>query len=173
MFRNYLTVGVRALLKSRVYAAINILGLAIGMAACLLILLYVRYEMSYDAWLPNARNIYQVQSWSVDRETGTPYKMRMSQYVASTALQKDFPQIESSGRLMPNALMGAGTAEVRRAGQTENTYEEGITFADQGILDIFKLPMVYGDRAHARHAGPAHASRCVCGVGVSGRAAPF
>ena len=48
MWRNYLTVGIRALGKNRTYAFINILGLALGLAACLLILLYVRYETSYD-----------------------------------------------------------------------------------------------------------------------------
>ena len=51
MWRNYVTVGIRALAKSRTYAFINILGLAIGMAACLMILLYVRYEISYDRWI--------------------------------------------------------------------------------------------------------------------------
>jgi putative ABC transport system permease protein len=55
MWRNYLTVGVRALAKNRTYAFINILGLAIGMAACLMILLFVRYEMSYDSWIPGRR----------------------------------------------------------------------------------------------------------------------
>ena len=44
------------------YAFINIFGLAIGLAACLMLLLYVRYETSYDEWLPNAENIYQFQS---------------------------------------------------------------------------------------------------------------
>ena len=57
MWRNYLTVGVRALAKNKTYAFINILGLAIGMAACLMILLYVRYEMSYDKWIPDADRI--------------------------------------------------------------------------------------------------------------------
>ena len=52
MWRNYLTVGVRALVKNKTYAFINIFGLAIGLAACLMLLLYVRYETSYDAWLP-------------------------------------------------------------------------------------------------------------------------
>ena len=61
MWRNYLTVGVRALLKSRAYAFINIVGLAIGLAACLIILTFVRYEFTYDAWLPNAENTYQFQ----------------------------------------------------------------------------------------------------------------
>ena len=62
MWRNYLTVGLRALAKNRTYAFINIFGLAIGLAACLMLLLYVRYETSYDEWLPNAENTYQFQS---------------------------------------------------------------------------------------------------------------
>src|SRR3712207_6649288 len=94
MWQNYMTVGLRALAKNRTYSVINIFGLAIGMAACLMILLYVRYELSYDKWLPNAENIYQVQSFSRDPETGDEFKLRMSQYVAGTALQKDFSQID-------------------------------------------------------------------------------
>src|SRR5260221_5610410 len=65
------------------------------------------------------------------------------------ALKNDFPEVEISGRLMPNSLMGAETAEIRAADQPENNYENGITYADQQILDIFKRPMVYGDRARA------------------------
>ena len=53
MWRNYWTVAVRALGKSKTYSVINIAGLAIGMAACIMILLYVRYEESYDKWLPD------------------------------------------------------------------------------------------------------------------------
>ncbi len=63
MIRNYLTVGIRALTKNRAYAVINVLGLAIGMAACLLILLYVRYERTYDHWIPGVENSYQLQTW--------------------------------------------------------------------------------------------------------------
>jgi len=61
MWRNYLTVGVRALVRNRTYAFINIFGLAVGLAACLLLLIYVRYETTYDAWLPDAGNTYQLQ----------------------------------------------------------------------------------------------------------------
>ena len=70
MWRNYLTVGFRALAKNRAYAFITIFGLALGLAACLMILLFVRYEASYDAWLPGSDRIYQVQStW---HEAGQP-----------------------------------------------------------------------------------------------------
>jgi putative ABC transport system permease protein len=137
MWRNYLTVGLRALLKSRVYAAINVLGLAIGMAACLLILLYVRYERSYDDWLPNAANIYQVQAWSSDPETGESNKFRMSQYVASTALQKDFPQIV--GRTY--AL--SASPVVLRDGQALSV--EDAVRTDGLFFDTFQFPLVAGD----------------------------
>src|SRR3546814_11078678 len=70
MWRNYLTVGFRALTKSRTYAFINIFGLALGLAACLLLLLYVRYETSYDRWLPEAERVYKVQSIHTAPETG-------------------------------------------------------------------------------------------------------
>jgi len=63
MWRNYWTVAVRALAKSRTYSIINIAGLAIGMAACVMILLYIRYEQSYDRWIPDVENTYQFQAW--------------------------------------------------------------------------------------------------------------
>jgi putative ABC transport system permease protein len=62
MWRNYLTVGMRALVKNRTYAFINILGLAIGIAACLILFVYVRYETSYDQGHPGHERIYQVQA---------------------------------------------------------------------------------------------------------------
>jgi putative ABC transport system permease protein len=141
MWRNYLIVGLRALAKSRIYAAINILGLAVGMAACLMILLYVRYELSYDRWLPNAENIYQIQSWSTDSETGDEFKLRMSQYVASTALQKDFPQIER--RVY---ALSAGPVVIRD-GQALST--EDVVRVDAPFFDVFAFPFLHGSPATA------------------------
>src|SRR5690348_6065272 len=99
MWRNYWTVAVRALAKSKTYSIINIAGLAIGMAACVMILLYVRYEQSYDNWLPNAANTYQFQAWYPHPKEGDPMLSQMSAYVSKAAIQKDFPQIERAGYL--------------------------------------------------------------------------
>jgi putative ABC transport system permease protein len=96
MWRNYLTVGIRALAKNKTYAFINIFGLAIGMAACLMILLFVRYEMSYDKWIADGERIYQFQSWYKSEATGEENKLQMTPWIAGEALKKDFPQIESS-----------------------------------------------------------------------------
>ena len=72
MWRNYWTVAVRALAKSKTYSIINIAGLAIGMAACILILLYIQYEQSYDKWLPDVENTYQFQAWYPHPTDGEP-----------------------------------------------------------------------------------------------------
>ncbi|QAY76821.1 ABC transporter permease [Sphingosinicella sp. BN140058] len=141
MWRNYLTVGARALAKNRTYAFINIFGLALGLAACLLILLYVRYETSYDRWIPGADTIYQVQSFSRDPDTGDRFDFRQSQYVAGTTLQKDFPQI--AGRLH---LLG-NRAAVVRGGQALSV--EDAARVDGPFFDVFPLPLIEGDPATA------------------------
>ena len=63
MWRNYLTVSLRALAKNKTYTFINVFGLTIGLTACLLILLYVKYERSYDGWLADADRTYQLQTF--------------------------------------------------------------------------------------------------------------
>ena len=80
MWRNYMTVGLRALAKNHTYAFINIVGLAIGLAACLMLLIYVRYETSYDEWLPNAANTYQFQSHFRSKQTGEEKHLQMTPY---------------------------------------------------------------------------------------------
>lgn len=141
MWRNYLTVGVRSLLKSRVYAAINILGLAIGMAACLLILLFVRYELTYDAHLPESDRAYQLQTYYTDPQTGEKNDLQMAAYVSKGALLKDFPQIEKSVYVLgtgPIALRNGQAYEVDKA-----------AYVDGNLLDILRFPMVQGDAATA------------------------
>ena len=139
MLRNYLTVGLRALAKNKTYAVINILGLAIGMAACLLILLFVRYEMSYDKWLPGVENSYQFQSWYQGKDTGQPAKLQMTSYVAGTALKKDFPQVEKEVYMMPSGPV------FYKDGQATSTKDYVLT--DGNLLDVIELPLVRGARS--------------------------
>src|ERR1700761_3136322 len=97
MWRNYLVVGLRALAKSRAYAAINIVGLALGIAACVMILSFVRYEFGYDNWLPDADTVFQVQNYYHSDAQGTEaMKLQQTSYVVGPALRKDFPQIANA-----------------------------------------------------------------------------
>ncbi|MFL6857221.1 MAG: ABC transporter permease [Allosphingosinicella sp.] len=139
MWRNYLTVGIRALAKNRTYAVINVLGLAIGMAACLMILLFVRYEMSYDRWIPGARDTYQFQNWYKSSETGEEAQLQMTPFAAGEALKKDFPQVEYAAYAWNNnpVFFQDGQATV-----TEN-----YLFSDSNFLRAVQLPLLKGDPA--------------------------
>jgi putative ABC transport system permease protein len=136
MWRNYLTVGIRALAKSKTYTFINIFGLTIGLASCLLILLFVRHHLSYDAWLPNADRVYQLQSERVATEE-PPTLTQMTFYPAAAALKKDFPQIEK--------IAGAWDTRpiVLRNGHA--LYDD-MLMVDPDFFDILQLPFVRGSR---------------------------
>lgn len=148
MIKNYLKIAVRQLKKQKMYAVIKIGGFALSIAACLLIALYIKDELSYDKSFPDADRIYRITGEYNNHgkiETGADWPPPMAK-----ALREDFPEVEKSGRLMPHELFyGAGSNEVRRADKTENTFEDKFSYADQDMLDILKVPMVYGDRAHA------------------------
>ncbi|MFL6842070.1 MAG: ABC transporter permease [Sphingomicrobium sp.] len=136
MWRNYWTVAVRALAKSKTYSIINIAGLAIGMAACILILLYIRYEQSYDKLLPDVANTYQVQAWYAHPKDGPPAYLQMSAYVSGDRIKKDFPQVERTVYVQDNepVLVKDGRAEA-----TKNWL-----FANDDFLKVVNLPLVAG-----------------------------
>jgi putative ABC transport system permease protein len=148
MIKNYLKIAVRQLRKQKLYAAIKIGGFALSIAACLLIALYIRQELSFDKSYPNADRIYRiVGEYNFDNihAKGTDWPAAMGKTVKA-----DFPEVEKSGRLMSNSLFwGAGSNELKRGDSPDNTHEEGFAYADQSMLDILKLPMVYGDASHA------------------------
>jgi putative ABC transport system permease protein len=151
MWRNYLTVGFRALAKNRTYAFINIFGLAIGMAACLMILLFVRYEMSYESWLPGAEDSYQFQTWYKSKETGEEQQIQMTNYSAGPALAKDFPQVEKTVYVFSTdpVFFDRGQASL-----TKNYY-----FVNGNFLDVVRLPLVRGSAAALGQVGNAVMTR--------------
>jgi putative ABC transport system permease protein len=136
MWRNYWTVAVRALAKNRTYSVINILGLAIGMAACIMILLYIHYEQSYDDWVPDVANTYQFQAWYPHPEDGEPDFLQMSAYVTKGAAMKDFPQIDRGVYVLSSSPV------VMKDGQASPTKNYLIT--DDDFLKVVSLPLVAG-----------------------------
>ncbi len=141
MWRNYWTVAVRALAKSRTYSIINIAGLAIGMAACILILLYLRYEQSYENWLPDAENTYQFQTFASDPDTGEEYKMQMASYVTRDRIEKDFPQVQNAAYLLSSSPV------FYKDGQASGT--EDYSYTDEDFLKVVNLPLAAGTGLNA------------------------
>ena len=140
MWRNYLTTSLRALRSSPLYAGINVLGLAVGMAACLVLLLYVRFELSYDQWLPQAERVYQLQTrWQgpdipTDDSQETPYRL-------AGELKRDFPQIEAAASVFPRS-------PIVKVGNEVSIVDKA-WIADPSLFDVLEFPFAAGSRESA------------------------
>lgn len=148
MFKNYFKIAARQLAKQKMYSAVKIGGFALSIAACLLIALYIKDELSYDKAWANADRIYRITGEYDNNgkiETGVAWPAPMAK-----ALREDYPEVEKAGRFMDAPLFYcAGSNQVRTTDKEQNTYEAGFSYADQDMLDILQVPMVYGDRVHA------------------------
>jgi putative ABC transport system permease protein len=139
MFKNYLKIAARNLLKHKAYSLINVLGLAIGMACCILILLYVRHELSYDRHHENAERIYRVAADV--KFGGNDYQIAVSPSPMAEALARDFPEVVNAAR-----FRNYGTFLIKKEG-AQNFKEERVVYADNAIFEIFTIPLLAGDAA--------------------------
>jgi putative ABC transport system permease protein len=142
MLTNYLKIAWRTLQKQRGFTFINIFGLAVGLACCMLIMLYVLDELSYDRYNAKADRIYRVQSDI--KFGGNDMHFAVSPDPVGPTLKKDYPQVEQFVRLHDR-----GTWSVKRVGEPTNLREDNITFADSTLFDVFTLPLLSGDPKRA------------------------
>jgi putative ABC transport system permease protein len=139
MWGNYALSLYRTLSRHRLYAALNTLGLALGIAVCTILLLVVRFETSFDKAIRGADQVYRVNE--IVTFPGRPMQEAPSTPgVLLPALMTDFPQIRSGARLMDQRL-------IVRSGP-QQAYER-VVLADPTIFDIVPLPFVAGSPAHA------------------------
>lgn len=136
MFKNYIKTAVRSLYKNKGFTAINILGLALGLATCLLIVFYVVDELSYDRYNTKANRIYRVNEDLKLGENNVQYAVAMPP-LAKT-LKVEYPYIEDATR-----IKNAGTTHVKKG--NINMVENRVGFVDASIFNVFTLPMISGD----------------------------
>ena len=139
MFKNYLISTLRNMGKNRLHSFINVAGLALGLACVILILLFVRFELSYDSFNRNKDRIYRVVLDSIHDDG--PFPMAPTMLPLAPALRRDFPEVERAARISERNSM------LVRAG--ENRYYESLYFADPEIFSIFDLPLEQGNPASA------------------------
>jgi len=136
MLKNYLKIALRNIKKSKTYSFINILGLAIGMACCILILFYVQDELSYDRSHENADRIYRVVN-SGDAPGGMSFDLAITSAPFAPTMKAEFPEVEDSVRLYRRRRMVANGER--------KYYEDNLFYSDKSIFNIFTLPLVAGN----------------------------
>jgi len=142
MLRNYLASALGNLARNRLYAAINVAGLALGVAAALLIGLYVRDELSFDHFIPGHRDAYLVTTHTVDKADGgdPPWNDDAASPDLAARLKLELPGIVAIARVAPTR---AQPPRVRH-GQVE-AWEVGFAWADPNIFVVLPLKAVAGD----------------------------
>ncbi|WP_143304675.1 ABC transporter permease [Chitinophaga vietnamensis] len=135
MFKNYFKIAFRNLWRNKAFSAINIFGLAVGIATCLLILLFLAHELSYDRYNKNADRIVRV----VFKGTVRGDAMREANVMppVAQALKAEFPEVQEATRL-------------RRYGYQkviigEKSFSDAFAFADPDFFKVFTLPFIEGD----------------------------
>ncbi|MFC1493610.1 ABC transporter permease, partial [candidate division KSB1 bacterium] len=129
MLKNYLKIALRNIIKNKTYSTLNILGFAVGIAAYILIGLYVNYELSYDKHHENADSIYL----SLNSDSA------FSPAPFAPTLMREFPEVESA-----TCVSGGGSKLLRYGDKAFN--EEGWIWADKYMFDVFTFPLVAGDK---------------------------
>ncbi|MEQ8686707.1 MAG: FtsX-like permease family protein [Imperialibacter sp.] len=140
MIRFNLMIALRNLNRYRFYSFLNISGLAIGLASCLFIMLFVMDELSYDKFHPDYKRIYRVAS---DLRFGNnQFDFPVTPAPMAESFLKDFPEIEMAGKMHTY-----GTGLVKKGDAFYK--QKNIFYASQGLLDIFRFPAVYGSLDNA------------------------
>jgi putative ABC transport system permease protein len=139
MFKHYLTIALRNFRKHKTYSFINLFGLAIGIACCLLILTYIHDEWTYDRFHPNAETIFRVVSFFRE-ESGEMKPSSQTQPPLGPALQQDLPEVKAAVRFWR-------WANVVR--YEDKLATEIVHFTDPALLTVFSFPFIEGDPARA------------------------
>lgn len=142
MLRNYVKIAWRNLVRNKVFSAINISGLAIGLSASLLILLYVSDELNYDRYNTKIDRIYRLNTDA--KFGGRAVSLAVTPDPLGPTLKQDYSQVEQFVRLHHR-----GSQLVRRPGVLTAINEDNIIFADSTLFDVFTFPLVAGNSKRA------------------------
>ena len=135
MFRNYLTVALRNMVRHKLYSIINIAGLAVGLACVLFIVLFVRDELSYDQWLPGTEHLYRLEMTLL--VPGRPVQpMAVLPFAMPAAMKDEIPEVTGMTRVFDEEMtLTAG----------DRQFDETVDLVDPGFFQIIKLKLIAGD----------------------------
>ena len=142
MFKSYLLTSLRSIVRHRWFAALNIIGLAVGLAAAMMMFRYAAHELSYDQFLINKEQIYRIDHTFLN-EGKVDFAAAKTYPRVGPAMHEDFPEVASYCRIVPKYQLGFiryGELTIR---------EENIYYADSSFFTMFSYPWIAGDRRTA------------------------
>ena len=143
MFKNYLRVALRNLLRHKGYSFINVAGLTFGLACCLLIFQYVAFEYSFDRFHEHERNLYRVNT-AMTRQGEEQGASAFTPHAMGPALAEAVPELLHTARVHP----AYSPAVVSSPAHPEQVYEEEeVLYVDAAFLEMFTFPLVAGGAA--------------------------
>ena len=138
MIVNYLKIALRNIQRHKGYSFINIFGLAIGLACCLLILLWVQDELSYDKFHTNAKTLYRVEQ--EQNYSGRLYHVNVTPYPCAPVFKDEIPEVMDAAR-----YAWSGGRPLRFGDKV--FFEDDIQAVDPSFFTMFDYPLLQGDRA--------------------------
>ena len=133
MFKNFLIITLRNLKRQKLHAFINIAGLAVGLTVCILMFLYIRFELTYDEFHQNSDRVYRINAHDLGRDL----KFAGTQALLAQTLKKDFPEVLYAARLVD----WSGYFKYKDRMFSENRF----FCVDPDFMDIFTYPLIEGD----------------------------
>jgi putative ABC transport system permease protein len=137
LFPHYLIAASRNLVKHKLYSFINIVGLSVGLACAIFIILFLRDELSYDRWIPDSANLYRAEV-SFHAPGRVPFSYATAPFPLLRAMQDNLPEVKATTHLVPEPM----TVTIGN-----RQFLETIAAVDPNFFQVIKLPLVEGDPA--------------------------
>jgi putative ABC transport system permease protein len=135
MWRHYLSVAARALVRHRLYSAINIASLKVGLTCIVFVVLFVRDELSWDKWIPDTRNLYRVEL-TIKILGGRPLRLAVTPYPMPAAMRDQIPGVTGMTRLY------TWTVTLTRG---DRQFSQNVDVVDPDFFKVIRLPLLEGD----------------------------
>ncbi|HVX28826.1 MAG TPA: ABC transporter permease [Parafilimonas sp.] len=136
MFKNYFKIALRNLARNKVYSFINIAGLSIGLACAMLIILYVKDEVSYDRFHKNVNNIYRITTQGIDKNGVKGRKDPNTGYLQGPRFAQNVPEIKAFVRVQ------SGSENIKLGTEVK---DQDLLYADSTFFDVFSFPLIAGN----------------------------
>ncbi len=137
LFRHYLVTASRNLVKHKLYSFINIVGLSVGLACAIFIVLFLRDELSYDRWIPQSSNLYRLEL-TFHLAGRHPWPLATAPFPVLLAMQEEIPEVKATTHLLPEPM----TVTVGN-----RQFFETVAVVDPSFFQVIRLPLVEGDPA--------------------------